>query len=214
MPVGSLRPPQYLMIFFNDTPVHLAVPIAPSPHCVYYEQDVLFCFALLCLKFTHRCIDEFISITRILMDLLNPSGPRTLDRHNSTLPFEKGLVLQLLESDLFGAIDHSSDLKEVSLLVNVWNATMISDEVIFVCCDWSFDETVLYQLLVCPLCAWKASYSGRLSVVRELQNMDHVRTLLLLNKEPTLSRNVLRYLAQRVVILLPPDTFKYRIRFW
>lgn len=57
------------------------------------------------------------------------------------------------------------------------------------------------------------SYPRWLSIVRKLQNMNHIRALLFLYVLPRDIRKVAQRCSHSIMIVFPPHTLQYRIRF-
>ncbi len=79
------------------------------------------------------------------MYLLDSASPRALYSHHCCLSRKQFLILQVLQSQFLGLIDHPTDLQEVLILINDWDATVIADEVIFVPREGRLDEAILRQ---------------------------------------------------------------------
>ena len=77
------------------------------------------------------------------MDLLNPTSPRALYRHDGRLPRKQLLILQILQSQSSGLVNHSIDVQVEFVLVNSRYATMVAYEMVLVPCKGSCDETIL-----------------------------------------------------------------------
>lgn len=77
------------------------------------------------------------------MDLLNPSRPRTLDRHNGALSREQIFVLQLLHRDPSRVVHKPAYVEVESVLVDLGDPTVVTHEVVFIARDGCFYQSVL-----------------------------------------------------------------------
>ena len=77
------------------------------------------------------------------MDLLNPTSPRALYRHDSRLPRKQLLILQILQSQSSGLVNHSINVQVEFVLVNSRYATVVAYEMVLVPCKSSCNETIL-----------------------------------------------------------------------
>lgn len=97
---------------------------------------------------SYRGVDEFISFSRILIDLLDSSGPRALQRHNIGLARKYGLILQVFHSKSCWLVDKTAYVKKIIALVDDRNCAVIAHEMILIPGQFR-----LYKSVLCPLVA-------------------------------------------------------------
>ena len=88
-------------------------------------------------------IDKFVSVSWILLDLLNSSCPRALQRDNIGLARKQGFVLQVFNGKPCRLVDKSADVEEVVVLVDDRDAAVIAHKMVFIVCESCLYKSVL-----------------------------------------------------------------------
>lgn len=147
--------------------------------------------------FTPGCVDQFVSVAGVFGDLLNAASARALQTDHICLTGEQVFVLKISESKLFGVVNQAFDVQCELLGVDLGNTAVIADEMVLIVCDFRLDQ----------------AFTGWLSVVRELKDMNHVFAFLLFDIFPADVWNVLQGGSHGIVVLLPAYSFQDWVGF-
>jgi hypothetical protein len=80
--------------------------------------------------FTPWSVDQFIAISSILVDLFNATSARALKSDGLCRARENRLILQFFERNPLWVIHKAFDVEKESIIINLWYATMVANEVI------------------------------------------------------------------------------------
>lgn len=137
--------------------------------------------------FSPRSLRNLITLTSVERDLLDTTGSRTLHGNHFLHARELRLVHQIIHSICLGVLDQTVKLQEELVLVDQWDTAVIPDEVKRVGCDRLGGSESL----------------GRLTVVGELQKMEHFGVFLFQHGVPGVFRHVRKLTTHGMMPLLP-----------
>ena len=163
-------------------------------------------------------VDELVAVAGVLGYLLDAAGAAALEGDDSGLAGEDGLVLEGGEGDLLGGVDEAFDFEEVLAGVDFGDAAVVADEEVGVFGDFGLELLVFRRgrrgkgdmptrgvsgwMLVEVGVTWEwGTDAWGLSVVGELQDVDHVFALLLADVVPGDIWYVLQSLAHGIVVV-------------
>jgi hypothetical protein len=176
-----------------------------------------------------RGIDEFVTIAGIFVDLLSTASAGTLQSDSNFRLSEarrtwwdvtsgdgwKDLrellgVFEVFKANLAWLVDEATNLKEEGIVINVWYAAMVSDTGTRLDQRWWIERQLNIQvMLILRYLAITQNVLGPcLSVVGEVEKMDHV-ALLFLNHLPAEVDDVPE--TQSLMVLFPTMADKHWI---
>jgi len=79
--------------------------------------------------FSPRCIDHLVSLSSVLVNLLNTSGSTALNRDSLLHARKYLLVFQLRESELLWFLDQTIEFKKIIFCTDIRDASVIAHEV-------------------------------------------------------------------------------------
>lgn len=142
-----------------------------------------------------RSIDHFIPLPCVQIDLLDASSPRALDRDEPFRSWESGLILEIIQCERLRLFHQSLHFKAPSFALDLRDPPVVPDEMQRVRCDG----------LRCD------KSFRRFAVVRELQEVQHLRMFLLTDALPGFFGDGSERAADGLVPELPADTFEHRV---
>lgn len=139
------------------------------------------------------CLGNFVALARVLEDLLNAAGSRALHRDGLLHAWESGLIHDVIQRERLRlgneAVEHEAEV----FLVDNGDASVVSHEMKRVGRNHLVGDETL----------------RRLSVVRELEEVQHVGVLLFEDGRPRVLGDFVEFAAESMVPHLPMGTGKH-----
>lgn len=82
--------------------------------------------------FAPWCVDQLVTVARVLVDLLNAAGSGTLQCYSLGHAWENGFILELLERDFLGVVDKTFHLEEELVGIDLRDTSVVADKEILV----------------------------------------------------------------------------------